>query len=108
MTKLLKTLFTLLTLYTGYRYHQHKIRKYNKRIAVLEGKLLSNDNYIRLVAIYELAETSKRLMDENKQYQYVTRQIIESLPSNRDWLDPDIERAARRLLEAYNEGNGGK
>ena len=34
-----------------------------------------------------------------KDLEYVLRQIIDSLPSRRDWLDPDIERIARKLLK---------
>lgn len=31
---------------------------------------------------------------------YLLGQIIDSLPQNKDWLDPSIERAARRVLAA--------
>jgi len=34
-----------------------------------------------------------------KDLEYVLGQIIDSLPSKRDWLDPDIERMARKLLK---------
>lgn len=31
---------------------------------------------------------------------YVLKQIIDALPTRRDWLDPDVEKAARALLSA--------
>ena len=37
--------------------------------------------------------------DERKVQRYVLKQIMESLPSNIDWLDPEIERLARDILK---------
>ena len=34
-----------------------------------------------------------------KDLEYVLEQIINSLPSKKDWLDPDVEKAARNLLK---------
>jgi len=30
---------------------------------------------------------------------YLLRQIIAALPTNRDWLDPTLERAAREMIK---------
>lgn len=35
---------------------------------------------------------------------YILGQIINSLPKNRDWLDPALESAAKTILAEWKEG----
>jgi len=47
-------------------------------------------------AAAELAiEADKRIED----LEYALKELVQALPINRDWLDPDIERLARHLLK---------
>lgn len=39
------------------------------------------------------------LAAENEWLRNLLRQIITDLPSNRDWLDPQVERAAREAIK---------
>lgn len=39
------------------------------------------------------------LVAENEWLRNLLRQIITDLPSNRDWLDPQVERAAREAIK---------
>lgn len=39
------------------------------------------------------------LAAENEWLRNLLRQIITDLPSNRDWLDPQVERAAREAVK---------
>lgn len=39
-----------------------------------------------------------RLNDENKTLKYIIKQILNDLPQNKDWLNPDIEKMARIII----------
>jgi len=41
--------------------------------------------------------------DEVLERDFLLRRIMHDLPARRDWLDPAIERAARKLLEASDD-----
>jgi len=45
------------------------------------------------------AEFAQELEDELETAKYFLRQIIGSLPRNKDWLDPDVERGVKFLLD---------
>ena len=48
------------------------------------------------------AQNEKHMEDlaaENEWLRNLLRQIITDLPSNRDWLDPQVERAAREAIK---------
>ena len=36
--------------------------------------------------------------EELEATRFLLRQIVEALPSRRDWLDPELERAAKAIL----------
>jgi hypothetical protein len=40
----------------------------------------------------------ERLERENKTLLHCLKQIINDLPANRDWLNPDIERLAKQAI----------
>lgn len=45
-------------------------------------------------------ELHKRTTDaELERLRTILRQIVNDLPTNRDWLDPDVERVARAALK---------
>ena len=57
-----------------------------------------------VIASIDLSETEgmrqRRVVCESAIPMYRTlKRIIEDLPTNRDWLDPDIERAAKDILD---------
>lgn len=45
------------------------------------------------------ANTVEGLLESNKEMLFILKQIIDMLPSHRDWLDPDIERAAKEIIK---------
>jgi aromatic ring hydroxylase len=45
-----------------------------------------------------LQETIKELKEENTLLRLIFGSIINDLPSRRDWLDPDLEKAAKDVL----------
>jgi hypothetical protein len=51
------------------------------------------------ITLNELITTVIRVIHERDEAEFVLKQIIDSLPSRRDWLDPDIEKAAKELLK---------
>lgn len=42
---------------------------------------------------------SERYREQNSALRYVVAQLLSSLPANRDWLDPEIERLAKTVLK---------
>jgi hypothetical protein len=53
--------------------------------------------YIDNFTIFDVAV---RLEEERNRAESVLRRIISDLPQNRDWLDPQLEREARDILQA--------
>ena len=45
----------------------------------------------------EAKKTGRSLEEEIAWLEYLLSQIIQSLPEKRDWLDPEIEKAARQV-----------
>lgn len=50
-----------------------------------------------------MAEPARSHGGREEQLEAVLRQIINDLPSKRDWLDPQVERQARNLLTESQE-----
>ena len=48
-------------------------------------------------------ENDEQLAKENVKARWLLSQIITHLPTSRDWLDPDVEREARALLNQKEE-----
>lgn len=53
---------------------------------------------IELTYLKTIELSYQRIRDRTEGLESVLRQIINSLPSNKDWLDPDVEKEARKLL----------
>ena len=51
----------------------------------------------------ESAKRIKRLEATNAVLLEVLEQIISDLPTNRDWLSPDLEREAKQLIKKAEE-----
>lgn len=49
-------------------------------------------------ALNALYEASLNEASENRRAKWLLRDILRDLPANKDWLDPDTERAARALI----------
>lgn len=60
-----------------------------------------------LAAILKIDAELENLHAENERLRWILNQIITHLPSNRDWLDPDVEREARDTLASTPGGEGG-
>lgn len=44
-------------------------------------------------------DANARSIADSQMTTWCLKQIIDSLPAKRDWLDPEVERAARKLLK---------
>ena len=44
-------------------------------------------------------EHAENVTKENEQLKWLLGQIIQDLPQNNDWLNPDLEREAEELIE---------
>lgn len=63
----------------------------------INGQLENHTEWCEYRKKKEAEKTTSNLKDENDWLKYLLKQIIQSLPEKRDWLDPEIERAARAI-----------
>jgi len=53
-----------------------------------------------LHSFHDLPEVAKGMRERATGLAWILKQIIEALPVNRDWLDPELERIAKGVLQA--------
>lgn len=71
-----------------------------KRVANNVRAAYYGDNCVEAQYIDLTLEEMSQLREENKYIKFVLKRIIDDLPVNRDWLDPDLERAAKEIIKA--------
>lgn len=68
-------------------YQSNKIAAHSIQGVLIESSLMN-----------EATKAVKEVVEENARLKHLLGQIIQDLPSNKDWLNPDIEREAIELL----------
>jgi len=53
--------------------------------------------------IFTLTNNLQRKDETIERLLYVLKRIINDLPTNRDWLDPDLEKEAREIIKELGE-----
>lgn len=71
----------------------------NQLIFGSDGRVPSGRRFIAEVSLdYDGAEANARLIASAPCLFYTLSQIISDLPTNRDWLDPELERMAKEAI----------